>query len=123
MRLEELKKLELKTSRAWAIKEYFRWFWEYTYAGNALKFFQRWRSWAIRCRLKPMVQVAKTLHNHLDNMLTYFRHPITNAICEGFNSKIQAIKSDARGFRGFKNYRTRILFYCGKLDLMPDLTG
>lgn len=116
---ELLKKLELKTSRAWAIKEYFRWFWEYSYAGSALKFFRKWRSWASRCRLKPMVKVAKTLNNHLDNMLTYFRHPITNALCEGFNSKIQSIKSAARGFRVFRNYRIRILFYCGNLELMP----
>jgi transposase len=42
---------------------------------------------------------------------------------EGFNSRIQAIKSAARGFRAFDNYRTRILFYCGKLDLVPDGAG
>ena len=44
---------------------------------------------------------------------------ITNVISEGFNSKIQAIKADARGFRRFENYRYRILFHCGKLDLLP----
>jgi transposase len=35
------------------------------------------------------------------------------------NSKIQMIKSNARGFRSFDNYRTRILFFCGKLNLYP----
>ena len=49
----------------------------------------------------------------------FLSHPITNAISEGFNSKIQAIKADARGFRRFENYRYRILFHCGKLDLLP----
>ncbi len=34
-------------------------------------------------------------------------------------SKIQSIKSAARGFRNFKNHRPRILFFCGKLDLYP----
>ena len=63
--------------------------------------------------------MARTLKAHLTNLLTYFVHPITNAITEGFNSRIQAIKSAARGFRNFENYRTRILFFCGKLDLMP----
>jgi len=48
-------------------------------------------------------------------------HPITNALSEGFNSKIQAIKADARGFRRFENYRYRILFHCGKLDLRPTI--
>jgi hypothetical protein len=31
------------------------------------------------------------------------------------------LKAAARGFRRFANYRTRILFFCGKLDLAPHL--
>ena len=119
LEFEALKDQELKTSRAWAIKEQFRWLWEYRYAGNARKFFQRWYGWAARSRLKPIIKVAKMLKRHLENILTYFRHRITNAMSEGFNSRIQSIKSQARGFRAFENYRTRILFYCGKLDLVP----
>lgn len=119
IKFEALKDQELKTSRAWAIKEQFRWFWEYRYAGNARKFFDRWYAWATRSRLEPIRDVAKTLKRHLGNILTYFRHKITNAMTEGFNSRIQSIKSQARGFRAFRNYRTRILFHCGKLDLLP----
>ena len=119
LEFEALKDQELKTSRAWAIKEQFRWLWEYRYPGNARKFFQRWYGWAARSRLKPIIKVAKMLKRHLENILTYFRHRITNAMSEGFNSRIQSIKSQARGFRAFHNYRTRILFYCGKLDLVP----
>lgn len=115
-----LKEMELKTSRAWAIKEQFRWFWEYSYAGNAKKFFKQWYYWATHSRLEPVVSAAKTVKNHLGNLLTYFRHPITNAKSEGFNSRIQSIKSNARGFRSFDNYRIRILFYCGKLNMMPN---
>jgi len=66
-----------------------------------------------------MIAVARTLKRHLENLLTYLQHRITNAVTEGLNSKIQSIKSAARGFRNFKNYRTRILFFCGKLDLYP----
>ena len=120
LRFSDLKDLELKTSRAWAIKEHFRWFWDYTYTKNAEKFFRKWYGWATHSRLKPIIDVAKTFNNHLENLLTYFRHPITNAKSEGFNSRIQSIKSNARGFRSFDNYRTRILFYCGKLELLPD---
>jgi transposase len=53
--------------------------------------------------------------------LTAFRHKITNAVAEGNNNIIQAIKSAARGFRNFANYRIRILFYCGKLNMLPQL--
>jgi len=38
---------------------------------------------------------------------------------ESFNSTIQSIKASARGFRNFENYRIRILFFLGKLDLQP----
>ncbi len=61
------------------------------------------------------------LKRHLQGLLNFVRIPITNAVAEGFNSKIQAIKADARGFRNFLNYRTRVLFFCGKLDLLPFL--
>ena len=118
--LDALREQDLKTARAWAIKENFRWFWEYTYAGNAKKFFSQWYGWARRSKLKPIKDVALTLKNHLDGLLSYFRHRVTNATAEGFNSRIQSIKSAARGFRKFTNYRLRILFYCGKLDLLPD---
>ncbi|EMI44013.1 hypothetical protein RRSWK_03445 [Rhodopirellula sp. SWK7] len=53
-------------------------------------------------------------------MLSYFRHRITNAITEGFNSRIHSIKSAARGFRNFANYHLRILSCCGKLEMAPD---
>lgn len=118
--LNALKEESLKTGRAWAIKEHFRHFWDYTYASSAGQFFADWYGWAVRSRLKPIAAKAKMLKRHLNELLSYFRQPITNATSEGFNSRIQAIKSAARGFRAFDNYRTRILFYCGKLDLVPE---
>jgi transposase len=81
--------------------------------------FKDWFGWVSRSQLKPVVEVAHLLKRHLEYLLTYLKHPITNAVTEGLNSKIQSIKSNARGFRSFKNYRIRILFFCGKLDLYP----
>ena len=84
---------------------------------RAFAFFKKWYGWAIRSRLAPIKRVARTLKARLENIVSYFRHRITNASAEGLNSKIQSLKSAARGFRNFFNYRTRILFFCGKLDL------
>jgi len=67
--------------------------------------------------------VARALKERLSGLLSYFRHRISNAMTEGFNSVIQAIKADARGFANFENFRCRILFHCGKLDLFPDGYG
>ncbi len=116
---EQLKFSGLKVARAWAIKELFSKLWTYSYQGSARKFFKNWFGWAARSRLKAVIKVAKMIKRHLENILTYLRHPITNAVTEGLNSKIQAIKSNARGFRSFHNYRIRILFFCGKLSLYP----
>lgn len=116
---KRLKESGLKVGRAWAIKELFTKLWTYCYEGSARKFFKEWFGWASRSRLKAIIKVAKMLKRHLENILTYLRYPITNAVTEGLNSKIQAIKANARGFRSFPNYRTRILFFCGKLDLYP----
>jgi transposase len=111
---------DLKTGRAWAIKENFRHFWTHVYASTAASFFHRWYGWAIRSRLEPIKKVARMLKGHLGGILSYFRHHVTNAITEGFNSRIQSIKSSARGFRRFANYRLRVLFYCGKLEMLPN---
>jgi transposase len=93
-----LKKLHLKTGRAWAIKEYLRELWHYQRRGWAERHWQRWYSWAIRSRLPEVRSVARTMRNHLPNILTYFAHRITNAVSEGVNSKIQGIKKTPVGF-------------------------
>lgn len=117
--LKTLCNRNLKTSRAWAIKESFVEFWNSRNAAFGAAVFRDWYRWAVRCQLKPIVKVARMLKKHLKGLLSYFKYPITNAVSEGLNSKIQSIKSSARGFRNFANYRTRILFGCGKLDLSP----
>ena len=110
---------QLSVGRAWNRKELLRHLWDYTYEESARKFFKKWYFPATHSRLKPIIDVAKMLKRHIENILTFIKHRITNAFAEGINSKIQHIKATARGFRNFDNYRTSILFYCGKLSLYP----
>lgn len=114
-----LRHSDLKVSRAWAIKESFRGFWDYKSGAWAEKYFRRWYAWAIRSRLTPMKEKARMIKAHLPNILTYFKHGISNAVAEGLNSKIQTVKSNARGYRSFEGFRNSILFYCGGLDMAP----
>jgi transposase len=118
-RLRELLNTDLKVGRAWTLKEQFRHFWERANARTALRFFELWYAHAVRCRLKPMIAAARMLKRHLLNLLNSHHYRLTNAIAEGLNSRIQAIKANARGFRSFQNFRVRILFFLGKLDLSP----
>ncbi|MBE7540408.1 MAG: transposase [Opitutaceae bacterium] len=107
----ELLEMNLKTSRAWLYKEQMLEFWRQPDTASGERFFSQWYRTVKRSRLPKVMAVARTLKSHLVNLLTHFQHPITNALTEGFNSKIQAIKADARGFRRFENYRARILFF------------
>jgi transposase len=112
-----LNQQNLKTCRAWRIKENFTNFWRYRNTASARKFFASWSTNAMRSRLKPVKKVVEMLRRHQEGIFNYSRHPISNACAEGFNSVIQLIKANARGFRNFNNYRARILFYCGKLEM------
>jgi transposase len=116
---EAVRRTKLQTSRAWAIKESLRGFWNYVYPKCAEKSFTAWYVWATHSRLAPIVESAKTLKRHLPNLLTYFTHGITNAMAEGINSKIQTIKLMACGYRNREHYKTAIYFHCGGLDLYP----
>jgi hypothetical protein len=56
---------------------------------------------------------------HLDGVLRFVKHRITNGVAEGLNSKIMGIKRKAGGFRNPSNFTTAIYFHCGGLDLYP----
>ena len=114
-----LQALNLKVGRAWAIKEALRALWTYRHQAAVKRFFTRWYGWAIRSRLAPVKQVAKTLKRHLAGVLRFVTHPITNGVAEGLNSKIMSIKRKAGGFRNPSHFTTAIYFHCGGLDLYP----
>ena len=59
------------------------------------------------------------IKNHLPNILTYFKHRISNTAAEGLNSKIQTVKANAKGYHSFDGCRNSILFYLGGLDMTP----
>lgn len=109
----------LKVARSWAIKEAFRRFWGYSVAGWARRFFKTWYHWARCSRLEPVRKVARTIRDHLDGIMNYFKHRISNGFAESMNSRINALKANAKGFRKFENLRIAVLFHFGKLDLSP----
>ena len=118
-RFAQIRDSNLKTARAWALKESLREWWSYRSQGWAKRFWQRWYFWATHSRLQPMIDVAKLIARHLTNVLTYFKHRITNAVAEGLNSKIATVQKRACGFRNRDHFKIAIYFHCGGLDLYP----
>lgn len=113
----QLKSMDLKVCRAWAIKENLRRLWDYQYPACSKNFFMRWYFWASHSRIPAIIKSAKTLKKYLANILTYTKHKVTNAVAESLNSKIEKVKRLACGFRNRNNYKTAIYFHCGGLDL------
>lgn len=116
---ESLRNKNLRTARAWAIKENIRDLWKMVSEEEMRAYFKRWYFWASHSRLEPIKVAAKTVKSHIDNIVTYAQHRITNALAEGINAKIEKIKRMACGFRNRAHYRTAIYFHCGGLDLFP----
>ena len=107
-RFAALRDTDLKTARAWAIKESLRHFWEYVQRGWALRHWNKWCFWATHSRLALIIDAARTLKRHEAGLLGYFAHPITNAGAEGLNSRVQAIRVCARGYRNREHFKTAI---------------
>jgi transposase len=118
-RFEDLRASTLKTARAWAIKELAMTFWETASEENAESSWASWYSWAIRSRLAPIQKAARTIRHYLWGILNAMRTGVTNAMAEGLNTKIQALKRAARGFRNRDRFRTAIYFHLSGLDLYP----
>lgn len=110
-----LKKMNLKTSRAYQIKLNFQEL--YTQPLLAAKtFLKKWYFWATHSRLKPIIDAAHTIKRHWGGVLRWFTSKINNGILEGINSLIQAAKARARGYRTTRNFIAMIYLIGGKLN-------
>lgn len=118
-----LNEIHLKTALAWRIRENFRAMYAHcTSIDEARDYVRKWRDHAMASSLKPIQEVARMFDRHLHGILNYFRHPITNAMAEQLNGKIQQLRVTARGYRNTTNLRIAILFYLGNLNLLPQKT-
>ena len=115
--LDALTRLHLKTARAYQIRLAFQEIYQQpTWEWGAMVL-DRWYGWAIRSRLEPMKEVARTVMRHRDGILAWFDSRIANGLIEGINSLIQAAKAKARGYRSTRNLKAITYLIAGKLDL------
>lgn len=111
--------LDLATIKVWKLKEDFKGFFDAQSEQQALDFFNEWEEKVVKLENKPLIKVLKTFKNHLDHLLTYAKHRVSNAMAESINTSIQLLKAKAKGFFSAENFRINILFHFAKLDLYP----
>lgn len=123
-KLADLVRLNLKTVRAYLLKETFQHFWDYRAVGWAIAFLDRWCDQVMRSRIEPMKKVAKTLRNHRLLILNWFkaRGLIALGAVEGLNNRLKVITRRAYGFRTYRATEVALYHALGKLPDPQDLS-
>ena len=121
--LKELLALNLKTVRAYLLKEDLQRFWSYTTPGWAGRFLDEWCQRTLRSRIDPMKKVAKMLRNHRGLLLNWFRvkDRIALGAVEGFNNKAKLTTKKAYGFRSYEVVKIALYHTLGDLP-QPTVT-
>jgi len=117
VRLSILEKLNLKTNRAYLLKELFSMLWNCDSRKKAETFFTWWFWQATHSRLEPMRRFAWMVRRHLDGVLAWFDVPIDNGAVEAMNNNAKAISHRARGYRTAKTFILAMMHGMGKLPL------
>ena len=112
----QLKGAHLKTARAWSYKSQLQDIFLPTNRREAAELLRSWCAAAQRSRLRPLIQLARTIRKHWIGILNWFDSRISNGVLEAINGLIQAAKRRARGYRNPDYLITMVYLIAGKLD-------
>ncbi len=117
VKLAELLRYNLKSVRAYLLKEDFQGFWEYVSPAWAGKFLDRWCTRTMRSKIEPMKRVARTLRGHRELLLNWFhaRGTVSAGVVEGLNNKLKLTLKKAYGFRTFQAAEIALYHTLGNL--------
>jgi transposase len=122
-KLKELVAINLKTVRAYLLKEDFQRFWGYKSVWWAAKFMDDWCNRTMRSRIDPMKKIARMLRSHRSLILNYFRakEQIALGAVEGLNNKAKVTTKKAYGFKNFEVIKLALYHTLGNLP-EPEAT-
>ena len=123
VRLSELLQYNLRSVRTHLLREDFQQFWEYASPAWAGKFLDQWCTRTMRSKLDPMKKVARTLRNHRELILNWFRAQgaLSSGVVEGFNNKVKLTTRKSYGFRTYEAIETTLYHNLGRLP-EPEFT-
>lgn len=122
-RLAELLQYNLKSIRAYLLKEQFQLFWGYVSPYWAGQFLERWCTKTMRSKIDPMKRVARMLRTHRALLLNWFRAKgqLSSGVVEGFNAKAKLTSRKSFGFRTFHGAEIALYHALGALP-EPEFT-
>ncbi|KRP34499.1 MAG: transposase [Opitutaceae bacterium BACL24 MAG-120322-bin51] len=123
LKLNEVLQYDLKSVRAYYLKESFDAFWHYNSPQWASWYLKKWCTRAMRSRLEPMKKFVRTLRNHEELLMNYFKagKGYSSGIVEGLNLKINLGIRKAYGYRSFDIMKVALLHQLGDLP-EPEFT-
>jgi len=121
VKLKELLQYNLKSVRAYLLKEDFNGFWEYVSPVWAEKFLDKWCTRVMRSRIEPMKKVAKTIRNHKPLILNWFKakKAFSSGVVEGLNNKAKVTTRNSYGFRTYRGAEIALYHALGNLPTPP----
>jgi transposase len=116
-RLRDLLRYNLKTVRAYLLKEAFQQLWEYNSPAWAGKFLDEWCRQTMRSRIEPMKKNARSLRKHRELILNYFRAQklLSSGVVGGLNNKAKVTMRKSYGFRTYRVLKLALYHSLGKL--------
>jgi len=122
-KLAELLKYNLRSVRAYLLKEEFQFFWGYVSPYWAGRFLDQWCTKTMRSKIEPMKKVARMLRNHRPLLLNWFRAKgqLSSGVVEGFNTKAKLTARKSFGFRTYRGAEIALYHVLGDLPT-PEFT-
>jgi transposase len=116
IKFESIISTNYEVSKAWQVRENFK---ELFSSGKlfAWTLYNKWTADSKRKNIKEIDNVVDTFNKHISGVANALILNLSNALAERLNGKIQELKTVAKGYRTFANFRSVLLFFHGGLDL------
>ncbi len=119
IKLADLVRYNLRTVKAYLLKEDLQQLWDETSSEKADTFIKNWTFRAMRSRIEPVKKIARMLRRHKPLILNWFhaRGLISAGSTEGMNNKLKVVTRRAYGLRTFKATQVALYHSLGALPV------
>ncbi len=117
LKLDDVLQYDLKSVRAYLLKESFQQFWTYQSPYWAEWYLNKWCTRAMRSKLDPIKKFVRSIRKHQPLIMNYFKakKQISSGVVEGMNRKVNLATRKAYGFKTFNALETALYHTMGDL--------
>lgn len=123
LKLKDILQYDLKSVRAYLLKQSFQLFWIYRSPYWAQWYLKKWCARAMRSKLEPIKKFVKTMRNHEALMMNWFKakKAYSSGAVEGLNRKINLVTRKAYGYKSYDVLKIALYHTMGHLP-EPNMT-